>query len=319
MAPVSKYIWMDGELVPYERATIHLLTPALHYGTAVFEGIRCYDTPQGPAVFRLREHMQRLLHSAHILGLPSLTYTLDELCEAVHETIRANELRECYIRPILFSADGAFDLNVDHTTPSLGIAVWSWGTYLGEEALENGVKMAISSFTRLHPNAQMTKAKIAGNYVNSAMAKTMAERGGFNEAIMLDPEGYVAECTGENIFLVRNGTIYTPQGAAILEGITRDSLISLAGDLGRTVVEKPISRDQLYVADEVFVSGTAAECVAVSEIDYRIIGNGRMGPVTRALQKAFFRTVRGDGARSKEWLDYVAVGQPARTGVQIES
>ncbi len=317
MPPASKYIWMDGKLVPFERATIHFMTPALHYGMAVFEGIRCYDTPQGPAVFRLREHLQRLIDSAQIFGMRQLCYTPEELREAVHETIRANDLRECYVRPVVYSADGSFDLNLDHTQPALGIAVWDWGTYLGQEALEKGVKMMVSSFTRLHPNAQMTKAKISGNYVNSVLAKTMAERAGFNEAIMLDPEGYVAECTGENIFLVRSQTIYTPPRAAILEGITRDALITLAGDLGYTVVEQRLSRDQLYIADEVFVSGTAAECVAVSEIDYRVIGAGRMGPVAHALQRAFFKTVHGEGARSKEWLDYVTLGQPAGTAERL--
>jgi branched-chain amino acid aminotransferase len=285
---------------------------------AVFEGIRCYNSPRGPAVFRLREHLRRLLESARVLGMRPLPYTQEELRQAVHETIRANDLSECYIRPLLYCTNGPFDLNVENTGSSLGIAVWSWGTYLGEEALEKGVRMTISSFTRLHPNVLMTKAKISGNYVNSALAKTLAERGGFNEAIMLDPEGYVAECTGENIFLVRNGTIYTPPRAAILEGITRDSLLTLAQDLGIEVVEEPISRDQLYVADEVFVSGTAAECVAVSEIDYRVIGNGRMGPVTRTLQREFFQTVHGDGAHSEEWLDYALVPQPAQTRVSIE-
>lgn len=318
MPPVSQYIWMDGELVPYERATIHFLTPALHYGMAVFEGIRCYETPQGPAIFRLREHLERFIDSALIFGFRPLTYSPEQLRQAVHTTVRANGFRECYIRPLLFSADGSFDLNLDNTKPSLGIAVWKWGTYLGEEALERGVKMIVSSFTRLHPNAHMTKAKISGNYVNSVLAKTLAERAGFNEAIMLDPEGYVAECTGENIFLVRNNTIFTPPRAAILEGITRDTLITLARDLGFTVVEEAVSRDQLYLADEVFVSGTAAECVAVSDIDYRTIGNGRMGPVTRALQKAFFKTVRGEGPRSKEWLDYVPLEQPEQAGARVE-
>jgi len=307
MAPVSKYIWMDGELLPYEKATVHFMTPALHYGLGVFEGIRCYETSQGPAVFRLRDHLQRLLDSVKIFGILEFGYTLDDLQQAVNQTILANELTSCYIRPLVYAGSGSFDLNLDNTRPSIGIAVWDWGTYLGEEALEAGVKMLVSSFTRLHPNVSMTKAKISGNYVNSVLAKTMAERAGFNEAIMLDPEGLVAECTGENLFLVRDGLIYTPPRGTILEGVTRDSIITLAEDLGYTVLEEPISRDQLYVADEVFVCGTAAECVAVSEIDYRMIGQGRMGPVTRQLQQAFFETVRGDGARSAEWLDYVTV------------
>lgn len=298
MAPGSKYIWMDGELVPYEKATVHFLTPALHYGLGVFEGIRCYQTSRGPAVFRLRDHLQRLLDSVKIFGVLEFGYTVDELQHAVNQTILANELSSCYVRPLVYMGSGSFDLNLDNTRPSVGIAVWDWGTYLGEEALESGVRMMVSSFTRLHPNVSMTKAKISGNYVNSVLAKTLAERAGFNEAIMLDPEGLVAECTGENLFLVRKGLIYTTPRATILEGITRESIISLARDLGFTVLEEPISRDQLYIADEVFVSGTAAECVAVSEIDYRTIGQGRMGPVTRQLQKAFFETVSGEGTRS---------------------
>jgi len=307
MAPLSKCVWMNGELVPYDKATVHMLTPALHYGLAVFEGIRCYETTRGPAVFRLRDHLQRLLDSVKILGIREFGYTLDELHQAVHHVILANGFRSCYIRPLVYMGSGSFDLNLDNMQPAVGIAVWEWGTYLGEEALEAGVRMMVSSFARLHPNVHMTKAKISGNYVNSVLAKTLAERAGFSEAIMLDPEGLVAECTGENLFLVRGGRICTPPRATILEGITRESIITLAGDLGYAVLEESISRDQLYVADEVFVCGTAAECVAVSEIDYRTIGQGRMGPVTRRLQREFFDTVRGDGRRSGEWLDYVPV------------
>jgi branched-chain amino acid aminotransferase len=296
---------MDGELVPYEKATVHFMTPALHYGMGVFEGIRCYETSHGPAVFRGRDHLQRLLDSIKIFGVLEFGYTVDDLHDAVNQTILANELTSCYIRPLVYAGTGAFDLNLDNTQPSIGIAVWDWGTYLGEAALEAGVKMLVSSFTRLHPNVSMTKAKISGNYVNSVLAKTMAERAGFNEAIMLDPEGLVAECTGENLFLVRDDVVYTTPRATILEGVTRDSIITIADDLGYTVVEEPISRDQLYIADEVFVCGTAAECISVSEIDYRTIGQGRMGPVTRQIQRTFFQTVHGDGARSAEWLDYV--------------
>jgi branched-chain amino acid aminotransferase len=305
MAPVSKYIWMDGELVPYEKATLHFMTPALHYGMGVFEGIRCYATSQGPAVFRGRDHLQRLLDSVKIFGFLDFGYSLDDLHQAMNQTILANEFSSCYIRPLVYSGNGSFDLNLDNTQPSIGIAVWEWGAYLGEEALEAGVRMMVSSFARLHPNVSMTKAKISGNYVNSVLAKTMAERAGFEEAIMLDPEGLVSECTGENLFLVRKGVIYTTPRATILEGITRDSIITIARDLGYTVHEEPISRDQLYIADEVFVSGTAAECTAVSEVDYRPVGTGRMGPVTRQIQTAFFETVRGEGPRSAEWLDYV--------------
>jgi branched-chain amino acid aminotransferase len=317
MGMESKYIWMDGELVDFEKATVHLLTPALHYGMRIFEGIRCYSTAQGPAVFRLTEHLERLLDSALIFGIRDFPFTLEELRQAVHQTIRANEMTQCYVRPLIYMAHGPLGLNLDASRPCVGIAVWEWGTYLGDEALERGVRMMVSSFTRHHPNVSMTKAKISGNYANSVLAKTMAMRSGFDEAIMLDPSGLVAECSGENLFLVRDGKIFTAPRATILEGITRDAVIVLATDLGYPVVEEPISRDQLYVADEVFVTGTAAECVTVREIDFRQIGSGRMGPVTRAIQQAFFQAARGQHPRSAEWCEYVTteaaipVNQPA--------
>jgi branched-chain amino acid aminotransferase len=311
MGMESKYIWMDGKLVEYEKATLHFLTPALHYGMAAFEGIRCYNTPRGSAVFRLREHLQRLLDSAKVFGIRDFPYTLEDLRAAVHETIRVNDLAQCYIRPLIYMANGPLGLNLDASRPSVGIAVWEWGAYLGEEAIEQGVRAMVSSFTRHHPNVTMTKAKISGNYANSVLAKTFAVRAGFDEAIMLDPSGLVAECSGENLFLVRAGKIYTSQRATILEGITRDAVVTLATDLGYPVIEEPISRDQLYIADEVFVTGTAAECVAVCEIDYRKIGSGRMGPVTRAIQQSFFQTARGDGRRSAEWLDYLTPAKAA--------
>ncbi len=300
-------IWMDGRLVPASHASVPFLAPALHYGLAVFEGIRCYETNDGPSVFRLREHLERFLKSAHILGLREVPYDLQALREAVHTVIRANRLRSCYIRPLMYMARGSLGLNLDEMQPSVGIAVWEWGAFLGKEAIEKGARMIVSSFTRHHPNVSMTKAKISGNYVNSVLAKTFAIRAGFEEAVMLDPNGYVSECTGENIFLVREGKIYTPPRASILEGITRDSIITLAQDLKYPVIEEQITRDQLYAADEVFVSGTAAECVGIREIDHRLIGQGRIGPITREMQRAFFETVRGEGPRSKAWLDPVAV------------
>ena len=305
-------IWMDCQLVPYDQATVHFLTPALHYGLGVFEGIRCYDTQDGPAIFRLHEHLQRFLDSARIFGVQTFPYDLETLRHAVHETIIANGLSACYIRPLMFMAQGSFGLNLDELSPAVGIAVWEWEAFLGEEALEKGIRVMVSSFTRHHPNVSMTKAKISGNYVNSVLAKTMAKRSGFDEAIMLDPGGFVAECSGENLFLVRGSQIYTTPRATILEGVTRDSIITLARDLSYSVIEEPISRDQLYIADEVFICGTAAECVAVCEVDYRIIGEGRMGPVTQAIQKVFFQTVRGEGPRSSEWLDPVVVQDPTK-------
>lgn len=303
MAGPNALIWMDGELIPYNKATVHFLSPALHYGLAAFEGIRCYESDQGPAVFRLQEHLERFMDSALIFGILDFPYTLSELRRAVHDVISANGLTSCYIRPLIYMADGPLGLNLDEMEPAVGIAVWEWGTFLGEEALEKGARLQVSSFTRHHPNVSMTKAKISGNYANSVMAKTLAVRAGFDEAVMLDPSGFVAECTGENIFLVRDSTIYTPPRATILEGITRASIITIARDLGYEVIEEAISRDQMYIADEMFVSGTAAECVAVSEIDYRPIGSGSMGQITREIQQTFFETVRGTGPRSDEWLD----------------
>lgn len=305
----SDVIWMNGKLVPYEEATVHFLTPAMHYGLAVFEGIRCYSTAKGPAVFRLRDHLQRFLNSIKIFGVKRIPYDLETLRQAVHETIRANAFESCYIRPLMYMAEGGLGLNLDNLVPAVGIAVWDWGTFLGEEGLEKGVRAIVSSFTRHHPNVSMTKAKISGNYVNSVLANTLASRGGFDEAIMLDPEGFVAECTGENLFLVRDNVIYTPPRATVLEGITRDAIMTIAKDSGYRVIEEPISRDQLYCADEVFVTGTAAECVGVREIDYRKVGEGRMGPVTSELQGLFFQTVNGKGDRSPEWLDYVQGGE----------
>ena len=300
----SDFIWMNGEMVPTAQAMVPVLSPTLHYGLGAFEGIRCYATPNGSAVFRLQDHMQRLIASSHIMGISIFPYSQEELCAAAIATIRKNKFSSCYIRPLLYM-DGPLGLNLDASTPKVAIATWEWGTYLGADALEAGVHMMVSSYTRHHINATMTKSKITGNYVNSVMAKTLALRSGYDEAIMLDPEGYLAECSGENIFLVRNGEIYMPGRATILEGITRDSLFKLALDAGYTVHEGPISRDQLYIADEVFVCGTAAEVTPVRAIDHRTIGAGRCGPVTKALQDAFFQTVNGKGKRSAEWLSKV--------------
>lgn len=309
----SEYVWLNGKLLPYDDALIHVNTSSLHYGYGVFEGIRAYQTDQGPAVFRLKDHFERFLNSALILGLQDSPYSVEELTEATHQVIRENKYQACYIRPLLFFTE-SLDLNLDHATPQVSITAWEWGSYLGEGSLEKGVHMGVSSLTRHHMNVNFTKAKITGNYANSVIAKTDAVRNGFDEAIMLDPEGHVAECSGENIFLVKNGVIYTPPKAAILEGITRDSLMILAGDLGYKVVEETISRDQLYIADEVFACGTAAELTPVTKIDHRIIGHEKMGPVTNKLQKLFFETVGGKGERSAEWLDYVILPSLAEVG-----
>ena len=301
----SRYVWMNGELLPFERATVHFLTPALHYGVGVFEGIRSYTTDDGPAVFRLKDHMARLVQSAYVLGFREVPYDAEELVEAAKRTIAANGFKECYIRPLVYLTGGGWNLNIDGGKAEVGIAVWEWTNYLGKEALEKGVRANISSFTRHHPNVMMTKAKVSGNYANSFLAKTESVRLGFDEAIMLEPQGYVAECTGENLFIVKKNKIITPDLAPVLEGITRSSVITLAQDLGYQVIEAPVSRDQLYTADEVFVCGTAAECIALREIDFRTIGNGRTGPVTKALQREFHAALHGKHTRSQEWLDYV--------------
>jgi branched-chain amino acid aminotransferase len=310
MPGTPRYIWMEGELRPASEGVVPFVNAGLHYGYSVFEGIRCYRTERGPAVFRLEEHVERLLDSALIVGFRDLPYTKEQICTAIHQVIAANGFSSCYIRPLIF-LDGAMGMVVDAGTPRLLIAVWEWKAFLGEQAKEHGIHANISSFTRLHPNIMMTKAKVSGNYVGSILAKTESHRLGFDEAIMLDPAGYVAECTGENIFVVRNGVIYTVPRGAILEGITRDSLITIAGDMGYSVVEEPISRDQLYIADEVFVCGTAAEVIGLREIDFRTIGNGKTGPVTRELQRAFDELTSGCHPRSTQWFSPVPVLDPA--------
>jgi len=302
----SDFIWMDGVLVPYNQAVVPFLTSGLHYGIAVFEGIRCYPTGRGPAIFRLNEHMTRLVESAKILGFRSLPYNPGDLSRAAVELVRANGFASCYIRPLIYLSSPKLNLSIDDGEPRTGIACWEWGNIYGSDFLKNGVRANISSYTRHHPNIAMTKAKISANYANSILAKTESERLGFDEAIMLDPQGYVAECTGENLFVVRDGQISTPPLAAILEGITRDALIHLAADLGYSVTERMMGRDMLYTADEVFVCGTAAEVVAVREIDFRPIGNGQIGSITAQIQKAFYEVVGGTHPRSDGWLTYVS-------------
>src|SRR6266446_6642003 len=305
MAIPAKYVWVDDELKDAAQASVPVVNAGLHYGFSVFEGIRCYATEHGAAVFRLEEHVDRLLDSARIVGFRDLPWNRERLIDAIHKTIAANRFAACYIRPVIY-LDGGMNLVVDSGKPRLLIAVWEWRAFFGAEAKARGIRANVASFTRLHPNIMMTKAKVGGNYVSSILAKTESQRAGFDEAIMLDPDGYVAECTGENLFLVRNKDgskiIYTTPRAGILEGITRDTLITLARDLGYSVVEEPISRDQLYIADEVFVCGTAAEVIGLREIDFRVIGDGKAGPVTRALQEEFDKLVSGRHVRSAEWL-----------------
>ena len=305
MGMESKFIWKNGELLDFEKASVHMLTAALHYGAAVFEGIRAYKTDKGSAIFRLREHSERLIKSAEIFGFRDLPFTADDVFNGCKETVKANGFDECYVRPLLYLSGGAWNLNIDAGNAEMMIAVWEWSNYLGDEALAKGIRANISSFTRHHPNVTMTKAKISGNYVNSILAKTESVRLGFEEAIMLDPQGYVAECTGENLFVVRKGKIFTPATAPVLEGITREAITIIANDLGYEVIETPVSRDQLYNADEVFVCGTAAEVIGLSEIDFRKIGDGKSGKITREIQNVYHDAIRGKIDKYEKWCDYV--------------
>lgn len=303
MKPVQK-IWLNGELVDWEKATTHILTHTLHYGLGIFEGIRCYKTDQGPAVFRLQEHIDRLYDSAKITRIP-IPYRPEELIEATFDLIRVNDLEECYIRPLAFLGYGRMGLNPIGLPVSVAVAVWPWGAYLGEEGLTKGIRAKISSFTRHHPNVMMTKAKVCGNYANSQLAKAEAIENGYDEAIMLDPWGNVAEGTGENIFIVRRGELKTPPLTAILEGITRDSVIELARTMGVGLREEAFSRDELYAADEAFFTGTAAEITPIREVDGRTIGSGKPGHVTTKLQQSFFDVVTGRDPAHEHWLTYV--------------
>lgn len=303
---LADFIWMDGELVPFDQAKVHFLSPTLHYGVGVFEGIRCYDTDRGPAVFRMGEHLRRFLNSVRVLGVEDIHHDIETLRDAVCRVIIANNLTECYVRPLLYF-EGGLGLDLDEYYPVIGVAAWKWDPLLGKEAVDSGVSVMVSSVTRVNPNAGMTKSKFSGQYVNPIMVKTMAKRAGFDEAVMLDPEGYVAGCTGENILLVQDNAILTPPKSATLEGVTRDTVIKLARDSGYQVTEEPITRDQLYYADEVFVCGTAAQVVGVREIDYRPIGTGQVGPVTRHMQGLYQDTVRGRARRYLDWLDYMVL------------
>lgn len=302
--PRQALTWMDGRLVTQAEAVVPFMTAGLHYGMGVFEGIRCYDTVRGPAIFRLREHLRRLEESARILGFRELPYSQDELAAAIHETIAANDLRACYIRPLIYLADGGMNLSVDTGRPRVGIAAWAWADYHGE-GTSRGLRLNVSSYTRHHPNVMPAHAKVSGNYVNSFLAKTESTRLGFDDAVMLDTEGYVSECTGANLFLVRDGRISTPPLDSVLNGITRDTVLALAADLGVPVREERIVRDRLYSADEIFVCGTAAEVVGAREIDWRPVSGGGVGPVTSAIQDLYRRAARGEHARSEAWLSPV--------------
>jgi branched-chain amino acid aminotransferase len=296
-------IWMDGKLVAWEDAKVHLLTHSLHYGSGVFEGIRAYATSQGPAVFRLTDHIVRLFNSAKIFMI-DIPYSVDELVDAVKLTVRESGLDSCYIRPIVYLGYGEMGLNPLPCPVNVAVAVWPWGTYLGDEGIKHGVRMKISSWQRHDPNAMPPAAKGTGMYINSSMAKVEALKAGYDEAILLSPQGYVSECTGENIFIVRGGRILTPPtSAGALEGITQDSVETIATDLGIEYVEAHILRSDLYTCDEAFLSGTAAEIVPIRSIDDREVGEP--GPITRKVQETFFATVKGEVDRYKDWLEHV--------------
>lgn len=297
-------IWMDGKMVDWDKAQVHVCTHALHYGSGVFEGIRAYETDKGTAVFRLKEHIDRLYNSAKILKM-EIPYSKEEFRQTVKNTIKENNLKSCYIRPLVYRGFEQLGVNPFKCPVNCTIAVWEWGAYLGEEALVNGIKTKISSYARSYINSTSQKAKICGNYVNSIFAKMEAIEAGVDEAILLDTRGFVTEGSGENIFWIKNGVIYTTPTATVLEGITRDSIIKIAKNMDYQVQEKYICRDELYISDEVFFSGTAAEVTPIREIDNYQIGEGKRGPVTENIQKKFFEIAKGKEDKYLSWLDYV--------------
>jgi len=297
-------IWMDGDLVDWDDAKVHILTHTLHYGSGVFEGVRAYATSRGAAVFRLTDHINRLFDSAAIYMI-DVPFTPEQLVEAVKETVRVNKLDACYIRPLVYLGYGEMGLNPLPCPVNVSIAVWPWGTYLGDEGLQRGVRMKISSWQRHDPNAVPVASKGTGMYVNSSLAKVEALKAGYDEAILLSPQGYVSECTGENLFIVKHGRLLTPPVAAgALEGITQDSVVTIARDLGYEVAEANLLRTDLYLAEEAFLTGTAAEVVPIRSVDDREIG--APGPITKAIQDTYFATVRGEVDRYKDWLEHVA-------------
>jgi len=298
-------IWMDGDFVPWDEARVHILTHTLHYGLGVFEGIRCYRTQDGrSAVFRLSEHVDRLFESAHI-NLMEVPFTREQVLDACLETLRRNHLDEGYVRPLVYLGAGAMGLNPGANPVRVAVIAWEWGAYLGEEGMERGIRAKVSTFSRHHVNAKMTKGKTCGDYVNSILAKREALLDGYDEAIMLDTQGLVSEASGENLFAVRRGVVKTPPLPTVLDGITRDSVIRIARDQRIEVIESPLTRDELYVSDEVFLTGTAAEVTPIREIDRRQIGVGRRGPVAKQLQEIFFRAAKGEEPRYADWLTWL--------------
>jgi branched-chain amino acid aminotransferase len=304
MADRDGFIWYDGKLVPWREANTHVLTHSLHYGLAVFEGMRAYDTGNGTAIFRLREHIERMYNSAHIYMM-KIPYAPEVLMEATREVVRANKLASCYIRPIAFYGSEKMGVSPKGASVHVAIAAWPWGAYLGADGIEKGIRVKTSSYARHHVNVTMARAKFAATYANSILANLEATQDGYDEALLLDVDGFVAEGAGENLFLVKSGRIYEPELTSALIGITRDTVIQLAGDMGLQVTSKRLTRDDIYIADEAFFTGTAAEVTPIRELDNRTIGGGGRGPITARLQSLFFDVVNGRDSRRMEWLTFV--------------
>lgn len=304
MIKKTKKIWMDGKFVDWDKANVHVMTHTLHYGLGVFEGIRCYETKSGPAIFRLKEHVERLFKSAHIFLL-DIPYSQKEIGNAIAHTVKINNIKECYIRPIVYIGYGAMGLYPKGNPVNVAISAWPWGAYLGEEGLKKGIRVKVSSFIRNHVNSQMSRGKVCGYYINSQLAKKEAITCGYDEALLLDTEGYVSEGSGENIFIVRNGILKTTPLTSILEGITRDSIMEIARDNGIEVIEERFTRDELYIADEAFFTGTAAEVTPIREVDGRTIGAGKPGEITKKVQSIFFDAVKGRNKKYKSWITRV--------------
>lgn len=304
MADRDGFIWFNGNLVDWRNAQTHVLTHTLHYGMGVFEGVRAYETSKGAAIFRLQDHTKRLFNSAKITGM-HLPYTQEQINQAHIEVVKANKLSSCYFRPMAFYGSNKLGVAPDQNDVQVIVAAWPWGAYLGEEGMQRGIRVQISSFTRHHPNITMIKAKANGNYMNSIMANTEATRNGYDEAIMLDANGFVAEGSGENVFIIHDGKLYTPALDAALDGITRRTVMAIAADMQLTVTEKRITRDEVYCADEVFFTGTAAEVTPIREVDGRTIGCGARGPLTTEIQQRYFDIVHGKNAKYESWLTYI--------------
>lgn len=304
MADQDGFIWFNGNLVEWRKAQTHVLTHTLHYGMGVFEGVRAYETQNGTAIFRLQDHTKRLFNSAKITGM-HLPFTMEEINQAHIEVVKANKLASCYFRPMAFYGSNKLGVAPDQNDVQVIVAAWPWGAYLGEEGMQKGIRVQISSFTRHHPNITMIKAKANGNYMNSIMANTEATRNGYDEAIMLDSNGFVAEGSGENIFIVNDGKLYTPALDAALDGITRSTVMAIAADMNLTVTEKHITRDEVYCADEVFFTGTAAEVTPIREVDGRVIGCGSRGTLTTEIQQRYFDIVHGKNTKYESWLTYI--------------